>query len=101
MQDLVVDTSTWKEVADFYDGLLRALDAPEWHGRNLDALDDSIAYGGVNGVEPPYRLHFTGSAVLRPELQHVIRVLVEIVALAGDQDREIEVIVDPGLMTPN
>ena len=30
--------------------------APEWHGRNFDALNDSIATGSINQVEVPYRL---------------------------------------------
>jgi RNAse (barnase) inhibitor barstar len=34
----------------------RAVGAPEWHGRNLDALNDSIAGGQINAIEIPYRL---------------------------------------------
>jgi hypothetical protein len=30
--------------------------APSWHGRNFDALNDSIANGEINKVEVPYRL---------------------------------------------
>jgi RNAse (barnase) inhibitor barstar len=33
-----------------------AVGAPEWHGRNLDALADSISGGSINQVEVPYRL---------------------------------------------
>jgi len=40
----------------FYEILLPQLDAPEWHGRNLDALNDSLVTGSINGVEPPYRI---------------------------------------------
>jgi hypothetical protein len=36
--------------------LFRAVGAPEWHGRNFDALRDSIATGSINAVEVPYRL---------------------------------------------
>jgi RNAse (barnase) inhibitor barstar len=41
---------------DLYDAFFRAVGAPEWHGRNLDALNDSIAIGSINEVEVPYRL---------------------------------------------
>ena len=46
----------WKNIAneeDFYNSILPQLDAPEWHGRNLDALSDSLVGGGINGIEPP------------------------------------------------
>ena len=46
----------WKNIAneeDFYNSILLQLDAPEWHGRNLDALSDSLVGGGINGIEPP------------------------------------------------
>ena len=33
-----------------------AVGAPEWHGRNFDALNDSIAGGSINKIEVPYRI---------------------------------------------
>ena len=39
-----------------YDSFFRAVGAPDWHGRTLDALNDSIAHGSINQVEVPYRL---------------------------------------------
>ncbi|MBC9884143.1 barstar family protein, partial [Bradyrhizobium sp. INPA01-394B] len=39
---------------DFYDALLAALGAPEGHGRNLNALIDSMVWAGMNAVEAPY-----------------------------------------------
>ncbi len=38
MTEIVLDGSEWKSAADFYSALLEAIQAPEWHGRNLDAL---------------------------------------------------------------
>jgi hypothetical protein len=35
-----------------------ALGASEWHGRNSNALNDSIANGSINEVEVPYTLVF-------------------------------------------
>jgi RNAse (barnase) inhibitor barstar len=46
----------WKSANDVYDAFFAAVHAPSWHGRNLDALNDSIATGGINEVEVPYRL---------------------------------------------
>jgi RNAse (barnase) inhibitor barstar len=41
---------------DVYNAFFHAVGAPEWHGRNLDALADSISGGSINQVEVPYRL---------------------------------------------
>jgi RNAse (barnase) inhibitor barstar len=52
----------WNSADDFYDAFFAAVHAPSWHGRNLDALDDSIATGGINEVEVPYRLTVQNAA---------------------------------------
>ena len=52
--EIVVD---WKQIEteeDFYDMFLPQVKAPEWHGRNLDALTDSVVTGDINSIEPPY-----------------------------------------------
>jgi RNAse (barnase) inhibitor barstar len=56
MRKLILDGSSWQTKEDVYDAFFHAVGAPEWHGRNLDALNDSIATGSINQVEVPYRL---------------------------------------------
>jgi RNAse (barnase) inhibitor barstar len=56
MRELTLDGAAWKTRDDVYDSFFRAVGAPEWHGRNFDALRDSIAAGSINAVEVPYRL---------------------------------------------
>ncbi len=56
MKELVLDGANWTTKDNLYDAFFRAVGAPEWHGRNLDALNDSIATGSINEVEVPYRL---------------------------------------------
>jgi len=56
MKELILDASAWKTRDDVYDSFFKAVGAPEWHGRNLDALIDSIETGRINAVEVPYRL---------------------------------------------
>jgi len=56
MREIVLDASNWRSKDDVYDSFFHAVGAPEWHGRNLDALRDSIAAGQVNRIEVPYRL---------------------------------------------
>ena len=57
-----LDSSGWRTPADFYSALLPQLGAPSWHGRNLDALFDSLS-GGINRVEPPIRIELRGPRV--------------------------------------
>jgi RNAse (barnase) inhibitor barstar len=56
MRELILDASTWKTDDDVYDCFFKAVGAPDWHGRNFNALNDSIAGGEINAVEIPYRL---------------------------------------------
>ena len=61
----VIDLSAaeWTHIIDFYNALLPALEAPHGHGFSVDALIDSMIWGGMNEVEPPYtvRIHNTGA----------------------------------------
>jgi RNAse (barnase) inhibitor barstar len=56
MTELILDGSTWTNNDDVYDAFFRAVGAPSWHGRNFNALNDSIATGSINKVEVPYTL---------------------------------------------
>jgi RNAse (barnase) inhibitor barstar len=53
---IILDASAWKTKDDFYTSFLKAVGAPSWHGRNLDALNDSVVTGGINKIERPYSL---------------------------------------------
>jgi len=55
-----LDASNWKTVLDFYEALLAALGSPHWHGRSIDALIDSMIWGGINEVDPPYKVVVVG-----------------------------------------
>jgi RNAse (barnase) inhibitor barstar len=56
MMELTMDGATWSTKDDIYDAFFRVVGAPSWHGRNFDALNDSIANGQINKVEVPYSL---------------------------------------------
>lgn len=60
MHQIELDATTWKSKDDFYDAVLSALGAPDWHGRNFDALRDSIVTGDINEVEPPFAITVRG-----------------------------------------
>jgi hypothetical protein len=54
--ELKMDARGWKGFDDLYDSFFAAVGAPVWHGRNFDALNDSIVGGGINRVDLPYVL---------------------------------------------
>lgn len=56
MRELLLDARRWRSRDDVYNSFFQAVGAPEWHGRNFDALRDSIATGSINEIEVPYRL---------------------------------------------
>lgn len=54
MQEIVLDGKKWNAADDVYDAFFKAVGAPSWHGRNFNALRDSIAIGRINRIEAPY-----------------------------------------------
>jgi RNAse (barnase) inhibitor barstar len=56
MRELLLDARRWRTPDDVYDAFFQAVGAPDWHGRNFNALNDSIATGSINQIEVPYRL---------------------------------------------
>lgn len=62
MHTIELDASTWKTADDFYDALLPELGAPPGHGRNVNALNDSVIWGGMNAVNPPLTIRIRGLA---------------------------------------
>lgn len=56
MRELVIDGTGWTSRDDVYDAFFNAVGAPKWHGRNFDALNDSIAGGSINQIEVPYEI---------------------------------------------
>jgi RNAse (barnase) inhibitor barstar len=60
MRWIELDATSWTTVLDFYAALLGALGAPKGHGRSIDALIDSMIWGRMNAVEPPYTVRVRG-----------------------------------------
>ena len=56
VRTIELDAQGWNTALDFYDALLAAIGAPAWHGMGVNALIDSMVWGGINSVEPPYEV---------------------------------------------
>jgi hypothetical protein len=68
MRYINLDATEWKTTHDFYDALLLAIGAPKGHGRSPDALIDSMVWGGMNSVEPPYAVRISGLSATPKEV---------------------------------
>lgn len=75
VETIKLDASRWQSCDDLYKSFFNAVGAPEWHGKNLDALNDSIGGGAINDVEVPYRIAVLNSSALdgRPEVLAELR----------------------------
>lgn len=67
MHRIRLDARKWSVPDDFYSDLLEALGGPEWHGRNLDALSDTLR-GGIARIDPPYEVAVDHTADLSPDM---------------------------------
>ncbi|TAG12965.1 MAG: hypothetical protein EAZ40_15170, partial [Rhodobacterales bacterium] len=62
----------------------------DWHGRNLDALWDSVTSDEINEVHTPFRLQITGYAALGQSLQALVD-RVDALFAEARRDRQIDV----------
>ena len=77
--ELALDASNWTTPNDFYDSFFAAVGAPDWHGRNLDALDDSIATGSINQINVPYRVVIENLSKAGPEARTATGKIIELI----------------------
>jgi len=56
MKVIELDGSEWSDSLDFFDALAKALGACSGHGRSFDAFEDSVFYGGMLDIEPPFKV---------------------------------------------
>lgn len=75
MHIIELDMTKWKKVLDFYADILRALEASGWHDESIDALFDSMIYGRINAVEPPYVVRVLGANALPMETRKHIEIV--------------------------
>ena len=79
MKEIRLDASKWKTRDDFYDALLLSLGAPVWHGRSLDALNDSISSDETNEVRLPFRFLLIGTDTVPSELRSYLKKFAELI----------------------
>ena|SRR5215469_2027117 len=77
MRIIELNAAPWRNVWDLDDALKEALGSCEGHGSSVDAWIDSMIYGGMNAVEPPYVIRVVGTASVGAKLQDAIWELAE------------------------
>jgi RNAse (barnase) inhibitor barstar len=95
MRIIKLDASQWKTPLDFYDALLSALEAPEWHGWSINALIDSMVWGNINAVEPPYRIWVVATAKLPSEVKKELDDAILCINAAQGNEKDIEFLIEP------
>jgi RNAse (barnase) inhibitor barstar len=79
MRQIVIDGEGWVTSDDFYDSFFRAVGAPDWHGRNFNALRDSICAGQINSVEVPYVITITHYAGMGLEGKRIADLFIDLI----------------------
>jgi RNAse (barnase) inhibitor barstar len=94
MRQLVLDGGKWAVAEDIYDAFFQAVGAPSWHGRNFNALRDSISGGQINQVEIPYVIKIMNYESIGPYAktvaQHFVEFIEELKKSGCPVDLEIE-----------
>jgi hypothetical protein len=82
-----LDSTSWKTVHQFYEAILSAIGAPEKHGRNANALVDSMIWGGMNDLAAPYRIRISGAHPLPREVREHIQLVEQSLSEARAEHR--------------
>jgi RNAse (barnase) inhibitor barstar len=91
MKELLLNGAEWRTRDDIYDCFFQAVGAPNWHGRNFDALRDSIAAGSINAVEVPYRLVIQNYDKIAPSAKQMADDFVDLIRELAREGCPIEI----------
>jgi RNAse (barnase) inhibitor barstar len=94
MREFVLDGSTWKTRDDVYAAFFKAVGAPGWHGRNFDALIDSIEHGEINAIEVPYRLIVRHNSLIGEGARKMANDFVDLIREIAARGCLIEIVVE-------
>jgi RNAse (barnase) inhibitor barstar len=79
VREIVLDAKNWRGPDDLYDSFFQAVGAPTWHGRNFNALRDSISVGRINTIEVPYLLRINNFSSIWPGARSVAEDFVRLI----------------------
>ena len=79
MDAIELDASGWKTPLDFLRALRAAIGAPEWHGWNPAAFVDSMIWGGINSIDPPYLIKVINTPGVPSEVINYISLMASVI----------------------
>lgn len=91
MKDLILDGAGWTKRDDLYDDFFRAVGAPQWHGRNFNALKDSIVNGSINAIETPYTVVIRNYDRIGPGVKQIASDFVDLIQKIRDSGSPVDV----------
>ncbi|MGA2999529.1 barstar family protein [Bradyrhizobium sp.] len=86
MRLIELDAKGWKSQLDFLQSLTRALGSCEGHGMSPDAFVDSMIWGGMNSVEPPYTVQISNLNAAPKEVADYVSLVISAIR-EGRHDR--------------
>lgn len=92
---ITLDASKWITRLDVYEALLSALGSPDGHGRNINALIDSMVYGHINEIDAPYKIVVTCTKTISPEAASELLDIILTLGEAGGVQEGIEFHTEP------
>ena len=74
-----MDAAGWETMDDLFRSFFQLAGAPSWHGKNFNALRNSIATGAINKVEVPCRLILKNFDRIAPTAKDDVDSFVEVI----------------------
>ena len=94
MRELVIDAKDWIEPDDVYDLFFRAVGAPPWHGRNFNALRESITQSGINAVQAPYMIRVKNYSSLGDGARVAARDFIDLIRELHESGCPVDIVVE-------
>jgi RNAse (barnase) inhibitor barstar len=88
MKIISLDASAWETGLDFYAAILPELGAPDGHGKNLNAIVESMIWGEINKLKPPYKVEIFNTEGRPQDVLDEIRAIADFFAESRAEFRE-------------
>jgi len=95
MSEIVLDADGWQKFGDFYTAFFPAVGAPDWHGRDPNALNDSIEGCGINKIEVPYRIVIRNATKMGSAAAGEVNDFQVVIAHMRDVGCPVDLVVEP------
>ncbi|SRR6266481_3014705 len=94
IKHISLDGANWRTKDDLYNAFFKAVGAPSWHGRNFNALRDSIVGGQINEVELPYTIHIHGLNEMPEETRTFVQEFGDFIKDLRKEGHEVDLVFD-------